>query len=131
MVEILLNGCYGSFCFNKQVFDSIINTNIANENDYVSPYDDDHRTDQRLIAIFKEKGSEYLSGNFCKLYLKEIPELYYKHSAYEIIEYDGKERLYLNTNLLKYKLILQELKDQNIDLYNNIVKKVEITIKNI
>lgn len=128
MVEILLNGSYGSFRFNKEVLDSLFN---LDKREKVKYFDEDYRTNSQLIEIFKEKGSEYLSGKNCKLYLETIPELYYKYDAYHIDVYDGKETLYLNPDLLKYMLLIEEFKNFNRDVYDKAEQRIKDIINNI
>ena len=49
------------------------------------------RTDERLIAAIEERGSKYVSGNYAKLEVVEIPD---EATDWYIDNYDGMESIF-------------------------------------
>lgn len=75
-MKIVINSCYGGYGISKEAKE-ILGINIK-------------RTDKKLIALIKERGSEFVSSGFAKLEIVDIPD---NATDWEIDEYDGWESI--------------------------------------
>ena len=116
-MKVLVNECYGGYGISVEagmlwlerkgikydIYDDRYNLIVYidgeshNINHYIS------RTDETLIEIFEEKGSEFVSGGHAELALEEIPD----GCEYDIHEYDGTE--YISSTWIE--ITLDELKN--------------------
>lgn len=79
-MKVVVNRCFGGFGISeeaKKILDTDFNWLIE-------------RTDEQLIALIEEKGSEFCSGYCAELEVVEIPE---NATDWEISEYDGFEEI--------------------------------------
>lgn len=94
-MKIVINSCWGGFSISDQcaaLMGAIVDESCTH---YPWAYHDwpdgksdrDFRTDERLIALIEEKGSEWCSGECAALTIVEIPD----DVNWEIEEYDGSE----------------------------------------
>ena len=116
-MKVLVNECYGGYGISVEagklwlerkaipyeIYEDGYNLIliINGERQYISHYIS--RTDETLIEIFEEKGSEFTSGRHAELALEEIPD----GCEYDIHEYDGTE--YINNTWIE--ISLDELKN--------------------
>lgn len=116
-MKVLVNECYGGYGVSVEAGklwldrkgieytieedDYNLIVNIQGQKEYMSTYIS--RTDETLIEIFEEKGSEFVSGPHAELALEEIPD----GCGYDIHEYDGTE--YINSTWIE--ITLDELKN--------------------
>jgi len=116
-MKVIVNECYGGYGISIEagklwlerkgikydIYDDrytlivYIDGESHNINHYIS------RTDETLIEIFEEKGSEFVSGIHAELVLEEIPD----GCKYDIREYDGMEYI----NITWINITLDELKN--------------------
>jgi hypothetical protein len=117
IMKVLVNECYGGYGISVEagklwlerkaipyeIYEDGYNLIliINGERQYMSHYIS--RTDETLIEIFEEKGSEFTSGRHAELALEEIPD----GCEYDIHEYDGTE--YISSTWIK--ITLDELKN--------------------
>ena len=93
-MEVLINKCFGGFSVSKKAVEDIgklgdyLNSRVVNTGGEDVVYDDELRYNDALIKLYKEKGSEYISGSFAELELVEIPD---EATDYKLYEYDGNE----------------------------------------
>ena len=82
-IEVLVNECFGGFSFSDEAWEII------------QPWCDDDdfeaRTDPRVIKLYKERGSEFMSGEYSSIGLETIPS---NATDWWIDDYDGNETLY-------------------------------------
>lgn len=109
-MEVIINSSYGGFNFSEE-FGKLI------PNDLVDP-----RTDPRVISLFKEKGSNFASGNFSRLEIVEIPD----GSDYEIEEYDDMESIYSFISVSPEALI-SGLSPERVELAKK-VNRIYVTV---
>ena len=76
-MKIIINTCYGKFTLSKEVC-QILNCD---------PYDDNLRTNSKLIRMMEKKGSKYCSGKHSDLKVVEIPD----DVKWQIEKYNGME----------------------------------------
>lgn len=97
-MKVVINTCYGGFGISNQcaalmgaeVFDTCIPWRYNAYHTWEDDKDDeDFRTDERLIALIEEKGSEWCSDIHAQLKVVEIPD----DIEWEIDEYDGMETI--------------------------------------
>lgn len=116
-MKVLVNECYGGYGISSEasklwlerkaipyeIYEDSYNliVIINGERQYMSTYIS--RTDETLIEIFEEKGSEFTSGPHAEVALEEIPD----GCKYDIHEYDGTE--YINSTWIE--ITLDELKN--------------------
>lgn len=90
---ILYNCRYGGFCFSTEfITEYCKRIKISPEEQHEFRYKiihSNYRTNPTAIEIFKEKGSEWCSGQYSELRLKEFP--IYLKPYWEVTEYDGME----------------------------------------
>lgn len=116
-MKVLVNDCYGGYGISieagklwlkrkdiaYQIYEDYYNLMVSidgethNMTHYIS------RSDETLIEIYEEKGSEFVSGMHAELALEEIPD----GCEYDIHEYDGME--YISSTWIK--ITLDELKN--------------------
>lgn len=84
-VNVLYNDCYGGYSLSEQAVDHLNHTYGWNKS---SSDLSDMRHDPRIIALYKEKGSEWMSGECSKIEIVEI-----EADGYKIDDYDGKEKV--------------------------------------
>jgi hypothetical protein len=103
MKYILINQQYGGFSFSDEFIQLLTTT-------YPKKYDreiewcacTEFRRDENVIRIFTEKGSEWCSGEYTKLVLKEIPDDIFDYIT--VSEYDGYESLRIDWEKAFYQL---------------------------
>lgn len=108
---VLYNRCYGGFGFSnecKEVFKARTGETVG--------YEEGLRSHPAMIALFHEKGSEWMSGRFAKLGFHEVPEalLEFVHVG----EYDGNETVGLHTEGAKSKYLDEFRKSVNAEQTN-------------
>lgn len=105
MKYILINQQYGGFTFSDE-FMELLTTMYPNKYDYDKQIDycacSNYRKDENVIQIFREKGSEWCSGKYTKLVLKEIPDDIFDYIR--VGEYDGYESLSIDWEKAFYQL---------------------------
>lgn len=90
-MDILINQCYGGFGLSNEACELLGFPKYVSEFDKELHYEYSEskaRTDPRVIALYKEKGSKFMSGEYAELALFHIPD---NATDYEIYEYDGYE----------------------------------------
>lgn len=80
-MKIIINNTWGAFDVSKEA-QEYCDINISE-----TLFNNDLRTNERLIEFIERFGSEKASGEFSLLQIREIPDNVY----YEIINYDGME----------------------------------------
>lgn len=95
-MKIVINSCYGGFSISNQcaalmgatVYDEVSTNYRWKRHEWADgKADRDFRTDEKLIALIEEKGSEWCSGECAELTIVEIPD----DVEWEVEEYDGNE----------------------------------------
>lgn len=79
-MKCVINDCYGGFGISKKAKKIL---GIEWDNDI-------KRTDEKLIALIEERGSEFVSVFCANLKIVEIPE---EATDWEINEYNGSESI--------------------------------------
>lgn len=82
-MKIVINTCYGGFGISDEAL-----ADLGVEEDRA--YDGGFRTNEALVALIEEKGSDYCSDEFALLKVVEIPD---EITDWEISEYDGIEEV--------------------------------------
>lgn len=85
-VEVLYNQCYGGFSLSKEAVDELNHTYGWKKS---SSEIAECRHDPRLISLFKEKGSKWMSGECSELAVIKLVDV----DGYRITDYDGKENV--------------------------------------
>lgn len=83
IVEVLYNKSYGGFALSDQAVETLNHTYGWNKSASETA---ELRHDPRLISLFKEKGSKWMSGECSDIEIIEI-----EADGYRITDYDGKE----------------------------------------
>lgn len=94
---IVLNGCYGGFGLSDDALERMKKELGVDE--LYSPQVGDDRTSPKLVALVREMGSE-ADGKYAKLRVEEHPVEYKEAGAWEISEYDGREGIRLDDDVL-------------------------------
>lgn len=97
-MKVLYNDCHGGFGFSKD-FEDEYKLRTGNRIAYTRYYgygSQSIRIDPVAIAIFEEKGSEWCSGEYCVLTLREIPTAFADYWTIE--DYDGLETVQVNSD---------------------------------
>lgn len=82
-MKIVINTCYGGFGLSDEAL-----ADLGIE-DY-RLYDRGFRTNEALVALIEEKGSDYCSDRLSSLKVVKIPD---EATDWEIPEYDGAEEV--------------------------------------
>ena len=96
-MEVVINKCFGGFGISNECAVAlgaklIEIPELTGRFHHIFPNnksDRDFRADPRLIALIKEKGSEWCSDSFSKLKIIEMPD----DVEWEISDYDGMETI--------------------------------------
>lgn len=88
-MKILINTCYGGFGFSEAAQQAFLNAKGLSPDYFFNVFDEDLRDDEVMINLYEAKGSEWLSKDYSRLALAEIPD----GADYYIFEYDGWETL--------------------------------------
>lgn len=83
---VLYNDCYGSFCISKDAEDLIKEKMFEN----IANYNYELRSNEIIVDVFNQLGSEKFSGHYAKIKAEEVPVIY----DYKIEQYDGLETVY-------------------------------------
>lgn len=83
--SILYNACYGGFTYSRQALDEY----HCRIRDPTMAEREPPPWDPIMIQMFREYGSEWMSGEYAKLKLATFPIAYVAHLTLE--EYDGNE----------------------------------------
>lgn len=116
-MKVLVNECYGGYGISSeagklwlerkgisyQIYEDTYQLIVSIDGETQSIGNYIGRTDETLIEIFEEKGSEFTSGPHAEVALIEIPD----GCQYNIHEYDGTE--YINSTWIE--ITLDELKN--------------------
>lgn len=86
--EVLFNACHGGFSLSKEAVDELNHTYGWNINQYTFK-DNGNRHEFRLIKLFKEKGSQWFSGDCANIELLEC-----EADGYKITDFDGLETVH-------------------------------------
>ena len=84
-MKIALNRSYSAFSLSKEARNDL---NIGNKYDYYTDYL--KRTDEKLISLIEEKGTEYVSGIYARIIVAYVPE---PITDYRIDDHDGFETI--------------------------------------
>lgn len=120
MEGVLINDCYGGFSFSKE-FEKILK-NELNLKEYFSH--EDYRDHPFVIKTFIEKGSDWMSGRFSKLFLVEVPTRMMKH--YRINEYDGMESIYLLRDKAIADMTREYLQNPTIEKLDKLKEEIKL-----
>ena len=96
-MEVVINKCYGGFELSDEcaiALGAILVEWPGMKGIYYHRFpkgecDTDFRTNPRLIALIKEKGSEWCSGPYARLKVVTVPD----DVNWEITDYDGVETI--------------------------------------
>lgn len=78
-IKVVVNTCYGGFGLSDW----------ANKQLGLDEYQEINRTDERLIKLIEDYGSEQVSGRYAILQIWEVPQ----GAKWRIEEYDGIETI--------------------------------------
>lgn len=87
-MKIAINCCWGGFSLSKEAAE------ILGCDEHLRYKDDDghrkeiSRSDERLISLIEEKGSEFCSGSSAEIGIAVIPD---EATDWRMFEYDGSE----------------------------------------
>lgn len=114
--KILYNSCYGGFDLSEKALSEYKKRYITSKNssDSENSFDLDDRTNELMIQICNELGSE-ANGNHSCIQITEIPLRFLNY--YKINEYDGAERISIDVD--KYKLNSINIILKNNTLFND------------
>ena len=97
--KVLFNDCYGGFDFSAafmKEYEKRTGAPLEVLGAYVRVGANSIRCDPTAIALFEEKGSEWCSGPYSSLAIREFPIVFAQY--WEIEEYDGNEHVRILVN---------------------------------
>lgn len=110
--SILYNACYGGFTYSREALDEY----HCRIRDPTMVELKPHPWDPMMIQLFRERGSEWMSGEYAQLRLATFPIAYVAHL--ELEEYDGKESYrvdYTRYVLDEIRRIVADSKDESAE----------------
>ena len=120
MEGVLINHCYGGFGFSDEFKEMLIKE--LNLDKYF--YEEQYRDHPFVIKMFKEKGSEWISGSYSKLYLVEVPTRLINY--YNVTEYDGMENMRVDKNRAIVDILRKYLKEPTSEKLEWLKEEIKI-----
>lgn len=120
-IEVIYNNTHGGFHKSRKAMDlynekmSKLDKNFKPIEQYSYDWRYIKRHDPVLIEVFNELGNEFNGGSYSNAAITNIPKKF--QDSYEISEYDGLERIWIN--LEKYKNINIKKIIENTELNND------------
>lgn len=118
MKKIIINQCYGGFGFSKPFIKAFTQVKpLKNpEKDYFNSQD--YRRDLSAIQLLEEHGTEWSSGQYARLVVKNVPLDIFQYV--DVGEYDGYESLVIDWEKVSKRMVGIEIHSKRKALYQAI-----------